>query len=792
MRARHARSSTGRRCCGRRPSRSTALPARARRGQLRQRLHPPACRDDGPPLGSSWAASPTSASPLPGAVGRHPASRCPRCGADPRPRQRAGPQLAAAPRPLPLVPRPDLARATRRSRRRTASSGWRSRALRGPRPQTVRRDGARHRPPRPEPDRPRPPAPAGRDHAARASRRGLAASFLPGSPVRPLDAAPRGARAAGSPSPPWRRPTSGCGASRASGRATGRWRRCSGAFLGWQQLLLTVLLASVAGTARRPRRDRAAAAATCSHALPLGTFLGAAGSWSSSSATRSSPGTAGSSVADLRPDVDAPRRGAGPGRGRPLRGALAPAGRALACGGCGPASPSEAEQRVDAAAAAARRRARARRPGGVGRWRPRPRSRARLASEVEVLDAGGASSSRGRPSLPSPTPCGPEQRQRLAAGRPVTVVAQEGPVVRALVYLPLPGASRRARPAPRRAGPGPRGGAARAAAGLPRAPGLARRPRRSPPPSSSCPASRQPPAPPEGALDAYEQAMERLRDRGEEMTARHEAERRRHGGGDPREGGAGPRRRADRGHRPRGAQRPRHDRRLRAAARAGRRCAEDPADRRARDPRGVRDARDGGAAVHRLRQAREAAARRHVDLARLLAARRRPASRGPARRCDARLVGLDAPLVVRADEELLERAFENLVRNAVEAAAAGGRHVEVAARDGAAASRSAIDDDGPGLAPDHPGEIRPFYTTRPGRPRASACRSRARSCSCTAARWTSRRRAPRGARVDVAPARRRARTLTAHVTNCSVRPSDGTARARAVGERSQAYCRNRA
>jgi signal transduction histidine kinase len=79
-----------------------------------------------------------------------------------------------------------------------------------------------------------------------------------------------------------------------------------------------------------------------------------------------------------------------------------------------------------------------------------------------------------------------------------------------------------------------------------------------------------------------------------------------------------------------------------------------------------------------------------------------------------RLVGLDAPLVVRADEEMLERAFENLVRNALQAAAAGGRHVEVSAREDAGQVEVRIDDDGPGLAADHPGEIRPFYTTRPG------------------------------------------------------------------------------
>ena len=79
-----------------------------------------------------------------------------------------------------------------------------------------------------------------------------------------------------------------------------------------------------------------------------------------------------------------------------------------------------------------------------------------------------------------------------------------------------------------------------------------------------------------------------------------------------------------------------------------------------------------------------------------------------------RLVGLEAPLVVRADEELLERALENVVRNAVEAAAAGGRHVEVSAREGDGQVEVRVEDDGPGLAPDHPGEIRPFYTTRPG------------------------------------------------------------------------------
>jgi signal transduction histidine kinase len=77
------------------------------------------------------------------------------------------------------------------------------------------------------------------------------------------------------------------------------------------------------------------------------------------------------------------------------------------------------------------------------------------------------------------------------------------------------------------------------------------------------------------------------------------------------------------------------------------------------------------------------------------------------------LFGLDEPLPVRGDEELLERAFENLVRNAADAAGSGGR-VEVGATVGDSAVEVRIDDDGPGLSPDHPGEVRPFFTTKAG------------------------------------------------------------------------------
>jgi signal transduction histidine kinase len=66
-----------------------------------------------------------------------------------------------------------------------------------------------------------------------------------------------------------------------------------------------------------------------------------------------------------------------------------------------------------------------------------------------------------------------------------------------------------------------------------------------------------------------------------------------------------------------------------------------------------------------------------------------------------------------ADEELLERAFENLVRNAREAAGPRGRvRVEVA-REGGDVLVS-IADDGPGLPAQARDQLRPFVTTKPG------------------------------------------------------------------------------
>ena len=334
-----------------------------------------------------------------------------------------------------------------------------------------------------------------------------------------------------------------------------------------------------------------------------------------------------------------------------------------------------------------------------------------LASEVEVLDGQGAVA-YSRPTVaPVAHGLSPRERERVASGHLVSVVAQQGASVRALVYLRVPGR--------------PDGAVLRLAlpagdleeelqersqvflgnlaslAALALAAILTLLPRE--------PA---PPAPPVEALNAYEQAMERLRDRGEEMTARHEAERLRM---------------------------EEAIREKEALARAGELTAGIAHEvrnglgtilgySRLLERSGLPP--DLAVAARSIREeceTLETVVRRftdfvkldrlqlvETDLARLL-------PRVIAREARAyeevrtRLAGLDSPLVVRADEELLERAFENVVRNAVEAAAAGGGHVEVTATaETGGQVEIRIEDDGPGLAPDHPGEIRPFYTTRPG------------------------------------------------------------------------------
>jgi signal transduction histidine kinase len=369
----------------------------------------------------------------------------------------------------------------------------------------------------------------------------------------------------------------------------------------------------------------------------------------------------------------------------------------------------EAEQRVEEARPALDA---ALALGGPGAWDLAAQAAlARgVATEVEVIDAEG----RVLFSRPTVAPVAhvlqPEQRKHLAAVRALSVVVQEGPEVRALVYLPVPGSGdgaslRLAAPAPDleeelREHQQVFLGHLASLAALAVAAALVLLPR-----------ERAAEAPPEGALNAYEQAMERLRDRGEEMTARHEAERRRM---------------------------EEAIREKEALVRAGELTAGIAHEVRNGLGTIVGYARmlersslpeDPAAAARSIREeceTLETVVRRftdfvklerlqlgEADLARLLArvVAREARARGEVR---TELLGLDAPVVVRADEELLERAFENVVRNAVEAAAAGGGHVEVSAREIDGSVEVRIEDDGPGLAPDHPGEIRPFYSTRPG------------------------------------------------------------------------------
>ena len=332
-----------------------------------------------------------------------------------------------------------------------------------------------------------------------------------------------------------------------------------------------------------------------------------------------------------------------------------------------------------------------------------------LASEVEVLDASGRVAFSRPHVAPVAHRLSEPDRRQLEVGRTVTALAREGQAVRALTYVPLPFTSaghvlRLASPEPdledeAREWQTVLLGHVLALAAL----GLAVVLVVWPGPASA-------PAPPEGALSAYEEAMGRLRDRGQQLSERHEQETRR------------------------------MQERIReqeAMARAGELTAGIVHEvrnglgtivgyarliERARDPQAVAQAR----AILDECGTLETVVRRFTDFVKLERLRLVATDLGPlasrvlAREqrghdgVEARLVGFDAPLVVPADEELLERALENLVRNAIEAASGGGGHVELRAVREAGGVRLDVEDDGPGFADDHPGEVRPFYTTRPG------------------------------------------------------------------------------
>ncbi|HSD26696.1 MAG TPA: hypothetical protein VLL75_05285, partial [Vicinamibacteria bacterium] len=98
----------------------------------------------------------------------------------------------------------------------------------------------------------------------------------------------------------------------------------------------------------------------------------------------------------------------------------------------------EAEQRVAAARPALDA---ALAVGGPASWDLAARAALSrgLGSEVEILEAGGTVLFSRPTVVPVAHVLRSEQQRHLAAGYSLSVVAQEGPAVRTLVYLPVPG-----------------------------------------------------------------------------------------------------------------------------------------------------------------------------------------------------------------------------------------------------------------------------------------------------------------------------------------------------------------
>lgn len=206
------------------------------------------------------------------------------------------------------------------------------------------------------------------------------------------------------------------------------------------------------------------------------------------------------------------------------------------------------------------------------------------------------------------------------------------------------------------------------------------------------------------ALRAYEEAMERLRDRGQEISQQHEAERRQWDDAirDKEAMARAGELTAGMAHEMRNG--------LGTITGYARLIEREPASQSVQDAaRGIRDECETLTTI----------VRRFVDFVKRedlhLAAfdLRKMLARVVARESRSRPGGEvslapDGTVTIEGDEELLERAFENLVRNAREA----GSTVRVdVARDADKVTVTVVDD-GPGLPRDLP--LRPFFTTKPG------------------------------------------------------------------------------
>ena len=218
------------------------------------------------------------------------------------------------------------------------------------------------------------------------------------------------------------------------------------------------------------------------------------------------------------------------------------------------------------------------------------------------------------------------------------------------------------------------------------------------------------PAPTPLVLGAYEEAMERLRDRGEELSREHASERQRM---EDRIHDQEPMARA--GELTAGIV---HEVRNGLGTILGyaRLLERDTASPEAAEagPRIREECETLETVVRRFMEfvKSETVNRASFDLGRMLTrvvareVRGRPGVRTT-------LVGVSDGVAVVGDEELLERAFENVVRNAADAAGPGG-HVSVEIRRQPGAVAVTIADDGPGMPRERRRDIRPFFSSKAG------------------------------------------------------------------------------